>query len=450
MSHLENSGNNIPTDGDHLSQASSNNSDTNNNKKGSNTKILPQSRTPRMTANSLPQFKGNFHNRRRRSSISDDIRNIVEHLGSTNIWDRVTAAKFTMFYVLFGCLFATITYSNWVFRMQALNTATGSIQVLFIVTAFNSHLGANPTRSAIGSALFVAFLVFLGGLLFYLWGLSDGNALENDCGFDAYFEQLADEKTVNYLSLSGTAINVFITLAHYFVWKKTNSALEEDRYNKLVALKLETKNKAKYPTASDLPPTQASQQEEEGENEFGDHDKAINSKKVDEDEYYQEAEEYTPSITLDKYTRMYDSKSMHWVFVGGICFTGLVGMLCDMAVLPRMAIPQSYSLVFLSILFTNFFLDSSFIRKIRGLRRTRRSPAYLFTCCTTLIPAVNALTLLRDTILVSHGALASSISISFFSIILIFLWETMAIKVRLEEERRKAGRRAGAKRQLVL
>jgi hypothetical protein len=62
------------------------------------------------------------------------------------------------------------------------------------------------------------------------------------------------------------------------------------------------------------------------------------------------------------------------------------------------------------------------------VRGVRRSPAYLFSCCTTLIVAINSTAFLRDSVLQTHGVVAASLALSVFSSVLMYLWREMAIR----------------------
>ena len=103
-------------------------------------------------------------------------------------------------------------------------------------------------------------------------------------------------------------------------------------------------------------------------------------------------------------------------------FSNGVSMAADLTLLPRAAIPGAFSLVFLAVCFTNFVLDTPSFRMKRGLKQVRHSPAYVFTCCTTLIVAINSVTLLRETVLqldMPYSGLAAMLALTNFSLVLM-------------------------------
>ena len=84
------------------------------------------------------------------------------------------------------------------------------------------------------------------------------------------------------------------------------------------------------------------------------------------------------------------------------------------------------SLVFLAIFIITIILDSSFNRKHRGLGRVQGKCAYNYTCCVTLIPYINALTLIRNATPGNRGVLISILAVNFFSSLILFLYQRMA------------------------
>ena len=219
-------------------------------------------------------------------------------------------------------------------------------------------------------------------------------------------------------SMIGNLCIPLYSLPLYYAWRRKTHDLEFQHYHSIASARGKNVEVPKGPSNNN--------------DAFDDADvEKVSS--VNKDEYYLDNDEDLEKFSFDEYKKMYDSKPMHRVFVGGIIFTSVCGLGSDMGYLPRSAIAGSFSLVFLAICFVNFVLDGSFLRKRRGLRRTRRNTAYLYTCCTTLMAAINALTMLRNASQKIAGELMTSILISIFSVLLIFLWETMAFKAATTE-----------------
>ena len=238
------------------------------------------------------------------------------------------------------------------------------------------------------------------------------------------------------------------SLPLYYAWKRKTQELEEQHYHLIVSAR---RKNVKDPTETS---------NDEDELTAADEEKTASS--VNIDDYYNDGDEDLEKFTFEEYHKIYESKAIHRVYVGGIIFTSASCLGSDFGYLPRSVIPGSFSLVFLAICFTNFVLDGSSVRKRWILRRPRRNTAYLYICCTTLLIALNALTLLRDIMLESgvsdeeqgtynrigtseiidadseDGAndwreIIASISITMFSILLVLLWETMAFKAATTE-----------------
>ena len=319
------------------------------------------------------------------------------------MWSKRQFAFFFLAHCLGSTALSSIAYAGSRSLHIVLSTTTGFMQTLFIHMAFCSHYGSLFDDN-LKNTMFILFTAGLTAANFAAWVIGDFNGLDVDCGYIVYYEKLHKERAVNLPSLLGNILLLIYSLTLYFVWLKKTKEIAAGHFYRISS-------------ACKMPP---------GHNQ--NHSNNSLQKPTTRRNYNTEKDADPAGLTFPQYYNIYNSKSMNSCFVGGIIFTFVGSAAVDIGFLPRQAIAQFFSIVFFAICVTCFVIDGSFMRMPRGLRRVRNNCAYLYTISTTLLPALNAMTLVRDSVYEVHGAVASAISLRIFSVLVTVLFKSMAIK----------------------
>mmetsp|Transcript_10318 Transcript_10318/g.21221 ORF Transcript_10318/g.21221 Transcript_10318/m.21221 type:complete len:715 (-) Transcript_10318:19-2163(-) len=339
----------------------------------------------------------------RRETKRDSLGNIWDHiLNHSEHHKRAFSVKqfifFLVSHVVVTSFIAYITYVGGKTAYVSLATVTGMLQAFYIHSAFVSQNG-NLFASQRKNFLFIGFITGLAGVNFMVWSIGDIKALEAECGYSAYYDKLRSDRRVNIFSLVGNLCLPAYTMVLYFAWRKHTRSIAQVNFLALVQSKIDNDQVA---TAS----------------------LTTTSREI----YLTEDDANPTYLTFPLYHNIYDSKPMHYFFIGGILFTAFGSILSDVGLQPRSNANIFFTLTFFVLLFTCFILDSSMCRMRLGQRLPRNNTAYLYTCSSTLLVALTAMVTLRNYVLESHGAIASSVVVSLFTSILCFLFKSLAVR----------------------